>query len=485
MKTLNFLLYILLICFNVANSQEDVRSPFVLHSLKITQIQSEENQAQISLLSEFLGTGKIAIKLDITEEMKHLGANYTTSFEDMDKNNFISKNWYVNLPEDGYYFIMLQLAFIPNESDQENDHFIKYVVFPFHFEVRKGKVVDYSTSPSSVFDHPPEQIKKESNELKPYAIPGPPQAEILIESKPSNRETDSYTISVYIYGKVFYEQQADFGSGFSPVNKGYPGIRVRLDWDYDNNPATAYTPYSSSARHIEYDDVDMNGNYYFNFSFTSAIPAYQIAPYIRIYGNANPDGVLDGDRGSGAQFVPFTNTEKIFLSGLTTTIYSQVNPRCDPYTGGATRHIYRGRLFCTNNLGFNPNTIRYYIRQSASNSFFCQNSNGNACSVSSISTSLPFILFNRIPESNLGYHEYGHWIEYNKTGYQHTDAGSHYFELETTQNIAWTEGFAEFYNAATHAYWYSYELPPRLEHLTRSISDGRYELLDATQSNVI
>lgn len=70
----------------------------------------------------------------------------------------------------------------------------------------------------------------------------------------------------------------------------------------------------------------MNGNYYFNFSFTSAIPAYQIAPYIRIYGNANPDGVLDGDRGSGAQFVPFTNTEKIFLSGLTTTIYSQVNP---------------------------------------------------------------------------------------------------------------------------------------------------------------
>lgn len=126
----------------------------------------------------------------------------------------------------GYYFIMLQLAFIPNESDQENDHFIKYVVFPFHFEVRKGKVVDYSTSPSSVFDHPPEQIKKESNELKPYAIPGPPQAEILIESKPSNRETDSYTISVYIYGKVFYEQQADFGSGFSPVNKGYHSIRV-------------------------------------------------------------------------------------------------------------------------------------------------------------------------------------------------------------------------------------------------------------------
>ena len=68
------------------------------------------------------------------------------------------------------------------------------------------------------------------------------------------------------------------------------------------------------------------------------------------------------------------------------------------------------------------------------------------------------------------YHEYGHFLEDDGPGLPYTYDGPsfHVFTTIGTHNAAWSEGFAEFVNAAFQMYWYAKEQPEEAEH-----NDGR------------
>ncbi len=145
-------------------------------------------------------------------------------------------------------------------------------------------------------------------------------------------------------------------------------------------------------------------------------------------------------------------------------------------------------------MGYTPSQIRYYIDENEDNSFFCN-------PLSWIETWWPWydgychvtvsnIVFNRAADSHVGYHEYGHFVEFESSGMQYYDNYSegHWFRKETTDNIAWTEGWATFFNAATHMYWYSVELPSKVEDERpggETPSATPYKFLDYSQSILV
>ena len=85
------------------------------------------------------------------------------------------------------------------------------------------------------------------------------------------------------------------------------------------------------------------------------------------------------------------------------------------------------------------------------------------------------IRFNRIATEGLAFHEYGHHVEYDNVGQQFYDLPDdmgHSIDTIFSNHVGWTEGWAEFFAAACHQYWYMSELPdlphiglPRLQFL--------------------
>ena len=270
----------------------------------------------------------------------------------------------------------------------------------------------------------------------------------------------SYNINVRISGRVGY--QTSLPPSFT--TQGIPGVGVWLDWDHDNDPRTSYQPPGHS------DDVpvtDMDGRYEFDFSFVSDHPAHHYSSRIRVYVNSTNDAAFDGDAGVGAQFPAYAYID---ISNETANITSSIAniAGIDPRHGSALRYLYRARQFSINELGYTPvggevvggglSKIRYYIRPQ-SGSFFCSasteetNCGGQILAVSRI-------VFGREPGAAIAYHEYGHFIEWDKVRVQvYDDNPGHFFQQESTDNIAWTEGWAEFYNAACHMFWYARETP--------------------------
>ena len=267
-------------------------------------------------------------------------------------------------------------------------------------------------------------------------------------SKNISSITSTYQIQIYIAGRVVY---TNFGE------KGIPDVSVRLDWDDDNNPATAYTPYDGGNQlHVEYDKTDMNGNYYFSFIFNSSHTANYYSDKIRIYVNCANSATFDGDLGNGAYFTEYGDLN---ISNITDNIYfpSADIEQVDDNRASALRYHYRARLFSINELGFTPNTIRYYMRLNGGKSFFCQPGNCGGMNMS-----VARIVYDHVPEDyGTAYHEYGHFIEWNKVGFiaSHTWTDLHWFQRETEHVLAWNEGWAEFYCAATYNYWYKVEMP--------------------------
>ena len=272
-----------------------------------------------------------------------------------------------------------------------------------------------------------------------------------------------------------------------PITKGVPAVGLYLDWDYDNDPNTGYTPYyGGNTRHVDYDLTDNNGYYYFSFTFTGSQPANQYAPIIRVYANNANSAAFDGDLGLGAKFPTYSNLN---ITNATTYVFSN-NANIDDIAanqGGALRHLYRARQFSINSLGFTPSQIRYYIDFGLQNSFFCKS---GSCS-NAPTVNAPRIYFNRLPNSHIGYHEYGHYIEYAKVGFNTPFdwGGGHWFRRETEQGLAFVEGWAEFCDAATHMYWYSVELPAKIEPNAFGdegfVPHNLYQFLDASQGLLI
>ena len=477
MKKIIFIsvIFVAVMIFDNIYAQEDVKSPFKLKEISISKSEKDQ-KGKIHLKVETVADGEVSFEFHASPNLKNSTETYDKILGKHARSKTIEMDLLLSIIEDGFHFLELGLGF--KADDPKKDKVASYQAIPLYFQVKDGEIIEQGDKPNELFNKPPQII--DEDKPKPTAIYKEPTGTDTKSLLKVEKVGSTYQIYIYIYGQVRYQQSSQAYS-FSTVNKGLPATRVRIDWDYDNNPSTGYTPYyGNNTAHVDYADVDMNGNFYFSFIFNSDYPANYYASFLRLYGNAANEATFNGDRGNGAQWVPIDPTHKFSLSGLTNYVVGAVNPTIESNEGSALRHIYRAQQFCKNRLGFAPHSVRFYIRTNAPSSWFDQDGSDGE---NGINTSLPYILFNQIAGTWLAYHEYGHFIEYDKVGYQHTDYTlTHYFELETTENVAWTEGWAEFYNAACHDYWYSTELPSRLEHETRWTGDAYYEFLDNAQS---
>jgi len=98
------------------------------------------------------------------------------------------------------------------------------------------------------------------------------------------------------------------------------------------------------------------------------------------------------------------------------------------------------------------------------------------------SPNTPFIVFNEATDAGTAFHEYGHHIDFEIEGGDKptydcpSSPCDHWFTKRTTYNVAWVEGFAEFYEAVATDYYnanYS-EVQPYIDNK----GDGPYSLLD-------
>ncbi len=437
---------------------------FALEALNISMLNPHSPIADIHFAANALVTGRASVWLSLPDEIAALSDRNPSDEGHFTTGTRLQKQWRVRLPQEGYFLLQIGLDFQPDSVQAEGKDFINYHSFPLYVTIQDGQIVEANSAADTRFIQAPAAVDKTMREIKSEATPQPYSAMVNAGSAGAT----SYTISMQISGRVSYF------AAYS-VQKGVPDVGVYLDWDYDNNPMTGYTPYyGGGARHVDYDLTDDNGYYYFSFSFPSDKPANQISPRIRVYANNANSAAFDWELGNGAR-IPIQ--PMLDISGATTSVFfNAVNIEPDNRQGGALRYLYRVRQFTINELGINLPQIKYFIRPGLG-TYFCRNGNCNVSGGPDLDA--PYIVFDEVPNSHLGYHEYGHYIEYAHEGGAMPDGNCpdpHSFLKESNHACAWVEGWAEFIVPAAHDYWYALEMPAQIE--ARS---GFHQFLDAAQ----
>lgn len=284
-KTNMFNLLFLILYFSNIYSQENTREPFIIKSLNVSTLNIKQKIIQIKMVTEALGNGNTTVRLNIPSNMKQVFTPYQSDKMKIDKSASTTHSWTINVAEDGYYTIEASISFDNDKNDTESKNFVDYQAIPIHFEIRNGQVVEYGINPNPLFNVALKNIQPEFHSqlsIKRKNISRQTQQEMKLDKKEIiTQSATTYVITVDIHGRLFYDQSVY-------IQKGIPGVRLRLDWDWDNNPTTGYTPYSdSNIPNEDYSDTDMDGNYHFYLLFESNRPAIDIAPHIRIYGLNN------------------------------------------------------------------------------------------------------------------------------------------------------------------------------------------------------
>lgn len=272
---------------------------------------------------------------------------------------------------------------------------------------------------------------------------------------PNDTWASTYTIAINVSGRVSVRSH-------NQLEKGVPKVKVYLDWDVDNNPETYNHPvYANGATDYVYTDDD--GYYSFIRQVESNVPANQITDTIHVFANAYNEAAMEENRQTGI----FVDRFPIDVLGSTTTISaSNANIDGEERLGMALRNLMRARMFCINELKFTPPRVTFRFDLTKTNSEYDWGDE--------IITFLKFV----VPEAM--YHEYGHFVMDKKGAFVSDYGGcsTHWWELVTNDACAWVEGWAQFYSAATHAYWYRKEQPARRED---DESGEHYQFPDAGQ----
>ena len=296
-------------------------------------------------------------------------------------------------------------------------------------------------------------------------------------------------------------------------------MQIRLDWELFDDPPSDDNP-KAISQPPGHPDVaaltDMNGNYSFDFSFVAEHSARHYGTRIRVVAEVENAAAFDGILGRGAIFGDHAYVD-IPSEGNDITAQDR-DLNVDEIPGAALRFLYRARQFTIDELDYTPvgdqGQVRFFFLPNrfpdTGGVFYCNGSSpfdsGSPC-IGTCDTDAPVnlndlsnncqpippqsadrIVWGRDPDAGSGYHEYGHFVEFDKVGKQVYDdiGGPHTFVTISTDNVAWTEGWAEFFDAACHMYWYSRELPetpePRWKRYTAAYDDGySYQWLDHSQ----
>ena len=442
-------------CLNLIFAIESIRLPYTVSNYNIDLFDQDNTKARVILNLNFIESGEITI--DVSNLSKKTMEIVSIKSKNINKNQSEIIILDCTLKKSGYQRFDLKINFIPNDESIKN--LVNYSKIPIYIDTKEGKIINYSLNrPEKKYTMEPKIINRFPNIKKPIAIQFSQNNSSINndENSSANKKSISristYNITIQISGAITYENV--YGNIL-----GVPNVAVWLDWDFDHNPSTTYLPYDpQGSLHVEKDITDMNGNYYFSFTFiNSPYPANYYSDIIRVYANNNNDAAYDGDLGYGAKF---TEYYYIDISQSSTSIYSNsADIEVFVDQGSALRYLFRARQFSINELDFTPHLLRYYYRYNEDISFFCEPGNCGGMDMGS-----PRIVFNSTPRSETAYHESGHYIEYDKVGFLVGGGDDpHWFRKETNHIQAWKEGWAEFCSAATTMYWYSIELPSILE----------------------
>lgn len=392
----------------------------------------------------------------------------------------VARQWNAVCARDGYYMLQVLLT-LDRDVSQKPDP-MEPAVATFHavvhyLEVVGGRLVASDPQPDERFDLPVQEVEPKPGAMKsiPTYIEPPVSARDAGPSKGIGRDAN-YTIYVSIQGKLNFLHGQEC---YSSEDQGIPNTRIWLDWDYDHNSNTGFTPYASESQHVGYDISQMDGSYYFSFYFQSSVPANEISDRIRVYAYRNNGAAFNGNFSYGG-YLPVM--AYIDISTATTYVWANsADLTQDPNDGGALRNIYRAKLFCQSELGLDPpGMARYYIRPGCSSSFYCS-SGGINCDDCGPNPGVSYILYNRYPDAELCSHEYGHWIDHYANDNLYGASGSHSFAQVTTYSTAWVEGWAEFFQATVNMYWYGIEMDGYYEGAS---FDGYYAFLEETEGDL-
>ncbi len=287
----------------------------------------------------------------------------------------------------------------------------------------------------------------------------------------------SWKFHVHVRGRVSYQ---DF---YGDSIRGVPGLSVQLYW-YDSLQPSAEVrpPHCPGETHV----TDIDGYYSFDYEFRENQPTGQWGDEVRIKVGTVNDAAFSGDLGYAVTFPTRGKVPIHDMIDRNSWIDSNgVDIIYDANHGPALRYLYRAMQFAKTRLRFTPNQIRYYFKINdpdiTVSYFHGPGSDGHGYDIG-----VPRIVFNLTPFSEVVYHEYGHFLEFNYergipySGYH----DQHWFTKETSAGLAWNEGWAEFICALTHDYWYAIEQPEHAE-LFNTYSEGHsplYQFLDYSQS---
>lgn len=456
-------------------ANESLQRPFALEEFFVNT--NPQGEVVIHFRAAAQANGTYRIHLQLPEQADLLNGEAVEGESSVSNNQNIVRTWRAQFSGNGRYLIEVGLSFEPAEAQDAGEQYLPYLSFPLYIEVNDDAVGIQQATP------PPQWVAQPEIVDRPDL--GPPEPAQYIAPDTSGNSgisaealppaDNQYLISVYVSGQVTFNNNVS-------VEKGIPDIAVWLDWDYDNDVSTGYTPYDGgNSRHVDYDKTTMNGSFYFSFAFEAPHPASYYSSKIRVYASHANTATFNWDLGNGAQF---SNINSFDISGATTSIYnsnagnagSNGNPIYGAY-GSALRYLYRARLFSINDLNFTPARVVYYIDDTEDVSFFCEPGNCGGRDMA-----IPRIMFNGNVSSGTGYHEYGHFIEYAKVGFiADVEPEPHHFTAVTNHILAWNEGWAEFYSAATHMYWYREEMPAQINSYYPQFLDYAQQFLPSTQ----
>ncbi len=440
--------------------------PPVLRALQpiVTMLDATSKKVQITLQATILQAGDVTLKMTIPSQVLKRKENSTVqleySQEGLAESSTLSQSFSIFLPEKGHFMIPFQYLW---EEGTES---------------RPGSIPIYVTMKNS-------RLVSRTD----YFVPDPAYTTAPVKvflRLPLTRGI--YTINVKISGRVYYSD--DFGPGGS---FGVPGVKVHLDWDKDQDPETLQAPPHSPRGAAV---TNSEGFYKYDFTISSPIPA-SFYPRIRVYADLGNSAAYPTTRkGESRLGDNFSNEYFVTLSenDPDTFISSEANIDADSPHGIPLRYLYRAREFAKENLGHTPARVAYFAvpANEAGGSLFCYSNAPDECDY----RKSPTVVLNTRARSMVSYHEYGHYLEQSILGgpfpyYPERGQKHNYYEL-TTDTVAWSEGFAEFFSAACHMYFYSKESPgspernPRYERSIVNEDNGpwSWEFLDFSQDSI-
>ncbi|HVZ40118.1 MAG TPA: hypothetical protein VHI13_12645, partial [Candidatus Kapabacteria bacterium] len=242
------------------------------------------------------------------------------------------------------------------------------------------------------------------------------------------------------------------------ISHGVSGVRIYFDWDADEDAGTFQAPaYDGAGDTAQYAIADVDGN----FSFTRQVTAENDSwvwnvHRIRLYATAWNDAAYFKEWGKDAVF---SSGEPVIVPVSITPAASDISGSIMNWNvardqGTALRLLWRARQFAIEDFWLTPPQIRFDLDYSDGQSSF---TSGLPAFYS------PTITFTGFPNSETAYHEYGHYAHFLWAGAGRFPAtgncGAHDYPLVTNDACAMVEGWAEFFCAAAHTFWYERERP--------------------------